>query len=277
MYLAIVLILLILVCFGYLFLIKPNPKRESSILFTKHKYAHRGLFDNQNAVPENSLLAFQKARDAGFGVELDVQITADNKLVVFHDGSLQRMCGVDKTLSSLTYEELCKHTLLGTDERIPLFTDVLSLLGDTPIICEIKTYQANNDFTVCELVLDNIKRHPCMLCIESFNPLAVNYFRKKNPTLVRGQLSMNFSKESGGVSRFTGFLLKNLLLNFLTKPDFIAYRYADEKCFSFLICKKLFKPFTVAWTVKSKSDEEALRCFNSVIFEGYLPEQEISR
>ena len=91
-----------------LFMIKPNRKRDTSYFHTK-MYAHRGL--HGNGVPENSLTAFKLARENGYGVELDVQMTRDKKLVVFHDGSLKRMCGIDGFLRDYTYEELCKFNL----------------------------------------------------------------------------------------------------------------------------------------------------------------------
>lgn len=266
-------IVIIVICLIFLMLIKPNKRREATSFFAEYKYAHRGLFDNDKAIPENSLSAFRKAKENSFGVELDVQLTADKKVVVFHDGSLKRMCGDDKMLYTLTYDELYNYNLMNTDEKIPLFIDVLSLLGDTPIICEIKIYTSNSDISVCELVTDILKNYHCRLCIESFNPLAVRYFHKNNPNIVRGQLSMNFLKVENGIGKLTGFILKNLLLNIITKPDFIAYRHTDKKCFSFSVCKKLFKPLTFAWTVKSKEEETDSSSFDSIIFEGYIPKE----
>ena len=124
-----------------LFLIKPGKRRDTSYFKTK-MYAHRGL--HGAGVPENSLTAFRLARESGYGVELDVQMTKDRKLVVFHDGSLKRMCGVDGYLRDYTYDELCEFRLAGTDERIPLFEDVLKTLGKTDLICEIKATTATN-------------------------------------------------------------------------------------------------------------------------------------
>jgi glycerophosphoryl diester phosphodiesterase len=260
----------ILICSIYLFLIKPGKRRTESVFFAKQKYAHRGLHDNKNGVPENSLLSFRRAMEKGYGVELDVQLTADNIPVVFHDGDLKRMCGDERKVRELTYNELKGFRLLGTDERIPLFTDALDLLGQTPIVCEIKTYP-NNSLEVCSVVADILKGYDCRLCIESFNPLAIKYFKKNTPEIIRGQLSMDFAKSKSGVNRFTGFMLKNLLFNFCAKPDFIAFRHTDYKCFSFSLCRKLFKPFCFAWTVTSPAEEERTsQNFDTVIFENYL-------
>ena len=100
--------------------------------------AHRGLFNNID-IPENSLIAFEEAAKNKYGIELDIQLTKDDKLVVFHDSSLKRMTGIDKNLIDCTYDELLQYKLLDTNEVIPLFKDVLNILEkDTPLIIEIK-------------------------------------------------------------------------------------------------------------------------------------------
>ena len=86
----------------------------------KYDYAHRGLHHEENGVPENSLLAFRLAADCGFGMELDLQLTKDNRVVVHHDHSIVRTCGVDKLISDMTYEELKGYRLFGTEERLSL-------------------------------------------------------------------------------------------------------------------------------------------------------------
>lgn len=265
-----VVLVILLLCLLYLFLIKPGKRRTEAVFFAKQKYAHRGLHDIQNSIPENSLAAFKHAMEKGYGVELDVQLTADNVPVVFHDESLKRMCGEDKKVLDMTYEQLKAYKLLGTEERIPTLTEVLDLLGQTPILCEIKTYP-NNSLTVCRVVAEILPKYDCRVCIESFNPLAVKYFKKHMSEVFRGQLSMDFTKADTGLSCFTGFLLKNLLFNFQARPDFIAFKHTDAGCFTFSLCRKLFKPFCFAWTITSPDDEEKTkRSFDTVIFEKYL-------
>ena len=263
-------LVIILICLIYLFLIKPGKHRSESSFFAKQKYAHRGLHDNQNGIPENSLLSFKRAMEKGYGVELDVQLTADKISVVFHDETLLRLCGDGRKVRELTYNELNQLRLLDTDEAVPMFTEVLDMLGQTPILCEIKTYP-NNNLEVCKVVADTIKKYNCRLCIESFNPLAVRYFKQNMAEVIRGQLSMDFIKNRSGLSRVTAFLLKNLLFNFYTKPDFIAFKHTNYKCFSFALCRKLFKLPCFAWTITSPAEEEkAMKDFNTVIFENYI-------
>lgn len=103
-------------------MLRPETEKTRSFAAFDHTMiAHRGLFDNDSEAPENSLAAFRKAVDQGFGMELDVQLTKDGKLVVFHDFDLKRMCGVHKKLTELTYAELEQYSLKNSTEKIPLF------------------------------------------------------------------------------------------------------------------------------------------------------------
>ena len=148
MLLLFIIVLLIL----YLLLVSPKMiHRADRSSFLKNKfYAHRGLFDNESDAPENSLAAFQKAVEAGYGMEMDVQLTKDDQLVVFHDATLKRMCGVEGNVWDYTLEELKQFKLAKTDETIPSFEEVLNLVaGRTPLIVE---YKLDRPLTkVCEL------------------------------------------------------------------------------------------------------------------------------
>lgn len=120
----------------YLFLVAPRMfKRADRTPFMNVHYAHRGLFDNDSNAPENSLAAFKKAVEAGYGIELDVQLSKDKKLVVFHDATLKRMCGVDGKVWEYTLEELKKFHLKNSKEQIPTFEEFLQVVdGKVPFI-----------------------------------------------------------------------------------------------------------------------------------------------
>jgi len=157
-----------------LILIKPGKKRDTSYFYNK-MYAHRGLHDD--VVPENSLTAFRLARENGYGVELDVQMTKDGQLVVFHDGNLKRVCGVDGFLRDYTYEELQQFSLKGTQEKIPLFSTVLNTLGTTDLICEIKGDNGNKNYVICQKTYEALLQYPGRYCVESFSPYLVKWFK----------------------------------------------------------------------------------------------------
>ena len=134
----------------YLFLIMPRVTPRPMREFQNWYYAHRGLHNNDSDAPENSARAIKFAVEKGYGIELDVQLTKDEKVVVFHDATLKRVCGVDAKVNSMTYEELQQLRLFDTEEKIPLFSDVLKIIdGKVPLIMEVKMVNAKT--RVCEL------------------------------------------------------------------------------------------------------------------------------
>lgn len=98
-------------------------------------YAHRGLWNA--ATPENSLAAFQAARAAGAGVELDVRLTSDEVPVVFHDAGLQRMCNYRERIERLAVADLAAHPL-PDGSCIPTLAAVLDMMDDNPVLIELK-------------------------------------------------------------------------------------------------------------------------------------------
>ena len=125
---------------------KPDP----APMHTKF-YAHRGLYENGSDAPENSMAAFKKAVDAGFGIELDVQLTRDRIPVIFHDFDLVRACGVPGMVCDFSFEELSQFRLFGSSERIPALRDFLEMVdGRVPLIVEYKSEDRNMD--VCRIV-----------------------------------------------------------------------------------------------------------------------------
>ena len=268
-------ILIISIIFIILFLMAIAPKipkrdiTDSIKDFYLFYYAHRGLFDNKNSCPENSLAAFKHAVDKGYGIELDVQLTKDNKVIVFHDDSLFRMCGIEKTINEMTYNELSNLRLLGTEEKIPLLTEVLEIIaGRVPLIIEIKL--PNIDAKVCSYINDILLSYTGSYCIESFNPLVLRWYKKNHPNVIRGQLSGGLLHESSKKEYTLNLLLSFLTFNFLSKPDFIAYYHFEKRNISLLINKYLFRTSTVAWTIKSQNEYENCKYFFDIfIFDSF--------
>lgn len=254
----------------YLFLIHPRVvgrKRMESGLY----FAHRGLHDNGSDAPENTLAAFRRAVEAGYGMELDVQLTADDRVVVAHDLHLKRICGVDRTIDSLTYDDLQQYTVMGSGERIPLFSQVLELVdGKVPLIVEIKMKDSNCH--VCEKADELLRQYKGAYCVESFHPAAVNWFRVHRPELCRGQLSTNYRRHDGKNSPVLRCMTL-LMTNFKTRPDFVAYDCRDYKSASLWLCRSIFRCPGYAWTVKSQAQLDRIRgSFDYYIFEGFIPE-----
>lgn len=257
----------------YLLAIMPKLKKNPAIKqFDGWLYAHRGLHNNKSNAPENSLAAFKAAVEHGYGIELDVQLTKDKVPVVIHDYDLNRACKVDKKVADLTYDELKKYKLFKSKERIPTFREVLNCIGGkVPVIVELKIPWDPKE--TCEIASKELKKYKGLYCIESFNPLGLIWYRKHYPNVVRGQLSTDFVKDNIEGNKVQFFLLKNLLFNFLTKPDFIAYHHIYKNALSFTICRKLYKTKAVAWTIKSQQElEDNKDCFEWFIFDKFDPE-----
>ena len=238
--------------------------------FEKQYIAHRGLFHNED-IPENSMAAFSRAVEAGYGIELDVQLTADDRLVVFHDETLERMCGDKRVLHELTYDELQRLNLLRTTEKIPLFKDVLSLInGAVPLIVEIKS--EGRYLEASRLVNEMLRDYNGVYCLESFHPLVLLWFKKNNPEIIRGQLSTNFRKDRVKQPWWIKFFLTNLLCNCLTRPDFIAYNHEYAKQISFVLCRRLYHAVNAAWTIRDQEQlEKAKDIYQVFIFDSFIP------
>ena len=255
----------------YLFAIMPRMwKKPDYSRLDGWYYAHRGLHDNKSEAPENSMAAFKKAVDKGFGIELDVQLTKDRIPVVFHDETLKRICNVPGKVRDYTYEELKQFQICETEERIPLFADFLQLIdGKVPLVIEIKCYE--NALRVCRIADELIKAYKGVYCVESFHPLAVNWYKRKRPEVIRGQLSGNLAKP-GKRENPIYVMAHYLIFNIIGRPDFIAYNHKNKNNISRILCTKLYGALSVGWTIRSH--EELKRCkkdFKLFIFEGFLP------
>ena len=250
-----------------------HPKLEE---LRKFKYAHRGFHDKPQ-IPENSLAAFIRAIRNKFGAELDVHLTKDGKLVVFHDDTTDRCTGQPGTIEERTLEEVRALRLEGTDEKIPLFNEVLTLFEDSgyPLIIELKVVGGNYN-ELAKAVCERLDSYKGLFCIESFDPRAIKAVRLLRPEIVRGQLASDFVRDPGTSPKNTRWLLTNLKLDFLSKPDFVAYNfeYHDNPAFRKAVRRGIQG---VAWTIRTPKDyKEAERLGYINIFERFDPnEQEL--
>lgn len=270
-FIAVILCLLLL----YLLAIMPGMRRKpQQEQFKKVLYAHRGLYDNKGAAPENSMAAFRRAVEGGYGIELDVQLTADNVAVVFHDFTLNRMCKAEGKVKDYTYGELQRFTLASSGEKIPKFEEVLKLVaGKVPLIVELK--MEGTDTSVCKEADGLLQKYQGLYCIESFHPLGVYWYRKNRPEVIRGQLSDGFFRErrTGKLPAPACFVMEMLLLNFLTKPDFVAYNHKYAGNLSRRLCHGLYRNTAVAYTIKSEEQlQNAGRHFDIYIFDSFIPQ-----
>lgn len=250
-----------------LFLIAPGrtTKRQRAPFYGAN-FAHRGLHSRDKSVPENSLEAFRLAAEAGYGAELDVQLSKDGQVVVFHDDTLDRVCGVPGRVDERTFEELQQLRLCGTAQRIPLFSEVLEVFrGRGPLIVELKNGKRNRE--LCEKTYALLENYRGEACVESFNPRIVAWFRFHGRDLVRGQLAAptkDYVRD--GFSKPLGFALSRTLLNFLARPQFIAYKIGHRPLP--VRVSETLGAMKVGWTSHEPRNEKGR---DAVIFEFYKP------
>ncbi|MCI8627494.1 MAG: glycerophosphodiester phosphodiesterase [Lachnospiraceae bacterium] len=270
--LKIILITVAVIAVLYLLAIMPHMRNRPNLTpFKGRYYAHRGLHNNKTEAPENTLAAFRKAVEAGYGIEMDIQLTKDKVPVVIHDYTLKRVCKKDVRVDSLTLKELRQYTVCKSKEKIPTLAEVLKLVdGRVPLIVEFKVEAT--DLSLCEVAPPMLDQYKGVWCMESFNPLCVRWYKKNRPGVMRGQLSDHFVKSGEKGNRILFWLLKGLFFNFLTKPDFIAYNHHYPNTWSLVIDKVVYRIPTFAWTIRSQEELEAARKrFDFMIFDRFIP------
>ena len=272
---AVIIILIILVILFLLWILALRCRKNHPAWDTlrKFRYAHRGLHNNAEGIPENSMAAFRLAAEHGYGIELDIHLTRDGRLAVIHDNSLLRTAGVDVKAKDLTAEELSQYRLEGTEEKIPFLEDVIPLFeGKAPMIVELKV--EGNSATLAEAACKVLDSFKVDYCIESFHPQPIMWLKKHRPEICRGQLSQNFfrSNEGTGLGKAADFAMTNLLTSFLTVPDFIAYRHEHRDIISLSLAKFFWRAQEVSWTIRTPEDMARCESKGSLsIFESFTP------
>lgn len=248
----------------WLFICMPNPACRRATRYKGTAFAHRGLHDPSTA--ENSLAAFAKACEAGVGIELDVQFTKDRQLVVFHDNDLLRMTGTDAAVNSLTLDEIRSLRLVTDGSSIPTLREVLdTVAGRVPLLVEIKSCSEIKQLTLA--TAEMLRGYNGDYVIESFNPICLMHLRRNFPHVIRGQLVTSrddYKDQSGAVA----FLLSQLMLCVIARPDFVAYNQNAPVSAGMWLHKKLFRTPMAVWTVTDEAKyREAISGGEMPIFE----------
>ena len=237
------------------------------------RYAHRGFHDKPE-IPENSMAAFRRAVEHGFPSELDVHMIADGSLVIFHDEDLMRETGTEGQIEDFTLSELRQLRLEGTDEQIPTFDEVLELYEHTglPLLIELKVARGNyRELTAA--VCSRLDRYSGDFVIESFDPRALMVLRKIRPDIIRGQLAQNFIKRREGLPYYKAVMLSYLMLDPLTRPDFIAYRFGDMKTPANRFAALAGGRPQAVWTIRTPAQyRKAVKAGYVPIFERFDPD-----
>lgn len=268
MIIAIGIILLLILL--YLLSLRGRTGQPGLAELLRWRYAHRGL--HTPGVPENSMAAFRAALEAGFGIELDLHLLTDGGLAVIHDSKLERTTGKPGKVEELSSAQLSDYPLEGTEEVIPLFPQVLELFaGKAPLIIELKP-DGDNYAALCEAAVAAMDGYSGPWCMESFDPRCIDWLRRHRPDIIRGQLSYNYLKGTSPLPWPLKFALTYNLLNFRTRPDFIAYDYPTRKTLSNFLCRRLWGIQGVTWTIRTPQEfAQATQEGWIPIFENFLP------
>lgn len=238
--------------------------------------AHRGLHDINEGVPENSLPAFKAACDKGLAIELDVRLTKDGRVVVIHDMSLYKSCGVDANVSDFTYNQLCAFNLENTNQKIPLLSQVLKLVnGKVPLLIEIKD---GYGFGVLEKrTYKLLEKYKGEFAVQSFNPLSLLWFRLFAPDVKRGQLISKF-KRKVTLQYFLRLVSASVIVwKLISKPDLIACDLRTVSLGTAFQAYDINADF-ITWTADSKElIETAAQFSKSVICENFPKDFDFSR
>ena len=270
---AVALILLIII--AYIFLTMPRVFDSANMDLLIVDYAHRGLHNDE--IPENSLAAYSNAIKNDYGIEIDVQLSSDDEIFVFHDETASRMCGVDKKISEMTAEEIKQLRLKGTDEHIPTLAEVLELVdGQVPLLIEIKFYAKTT--ALCALLTKALDSYIGTFAVQSFDPRVLRYFKKNRPRFARGQLVSKMSPRSKSKdvkigNPFLAFALNHLLFNVLSRPDFISIQNNHTKELGFVLATEVFHAKAFIWTVKNQKQNIYFKKQGyCIIFENIRPD-----
>jgi len=233
--------------------------------------AHRGLHDIDAGLPENSRSAFQAAVEAGYGIELDLQLSADGAAVVFHDSDLARMTDAEGPIGAKGAGELGRLRLLDTEEKIPTLEEVLDdVRGRAPILVEIKSWHAPLGHLEAA-AWRHLRNYQEPFAVQSFDPASLAWFRHHAPAVTRGQLSQRFRRNRHGQPAWKRFLLRNLLLLGQSRPHVVGYDIDDLPHPVPALARRLGLP-VLAWTVKTPAQREKARGLaDNIIFEQIRP------
>jgi len=236
---------------------------------TERVFAHRGLHDTPER-PENSMAAFEAAIEAGHPIELDVHLTSDGEVIVFHDSNLNRMTGDPRDVEDVTLEERRELELARTPERIPTLSEVLAEVdGHVPVLVEIKNRDAVGPLE--DILAGELAEYAGEVGVMSFNPYSLARMAEMAPEIPRGQLSGTFEGED--MPGYQVLILKNLMMNWKSEPQFVAYQIEALPSTASRV-QKLHGRTLLAWT--AKTPEEAVRAReladNLICDPGALPE-----
>ena len=220
--------------------------------------AHRGLFDNSAGIPENSLKAFEVAASAGYPIETDIRILSCGTLVLFHDEELTRMTTAPGSIHDAEYKNIAGLKLLNSEEGIPTFADMLSVVdGRVPIMIELKNERKMAGLG--EAIVEALREYVGEFSVHSFDPDDVAWFTDNEPSITRGMVYEYFTEE------------EFVYAERVAKPHFMVFYTGNLPPDKVERCRDSGRPVLAYTSRSAKEHVEMLKVCDNVVFEGYRP------
>ncbi|CUH45079.1 glycerophosphodiester phosphodiesterase family protein [Ruegeria atlantica] len=246
-------------------------------VFLQVPLAHRALHDKQDNRPENSRAAIRAAVDAGYGIEIDLQRTSDNRAMVFHDYDMTRLTGQPGPIQLITSVQASGTTLLHADDGIPTLDEVLHIVsGKVPLLIEFKDQDGAMGTSVGPLEQDAVRAlsgYDGPVALMSFNPNSVAELARLAPHLPRGIVTGSYQPKVELLPQSVCDHLRDIPDFDRVGASFISHEVEDLDRPRVAELKARGVPI-LCWTVRSPEQEaEAREVANNVTFEGYLAAQ----
>ena len=244
--------------------------------FLGRPLTHRGLHDRSRGVIENSAGAVAASVAAGYGVEVDVQLTSDGAAMVFHDERLDRLTGESGPIRGWAARDLVNVTLTGSSETVPTLPEVLEIVGGkVPLLIELKDQSGGTGVAPDELeraVAKALEGYDGLVAVMSFNPYMVANMAKRAPHVPRGIVTDGYNEtEWPDLSPDTLQALREIGAFDEVGASFISHNWQDLGAPRVADLKQRGVPI-LCWTVKSAEQEvQARRIADNITFEGYIP------
>lgn len=276
---VIALMVIIFLLVAFYFLKTGNKKKVWDFQWlAKNPIAHRGYHLNDEKVPENSSIAFLRAIERNYTIEIDLNLTKDHKVVVFHDGTLARMCNDNHKVIEKTMEEISRMKLKNGEYSPMELTEFLTLVdGRTGILIEFKGEGKEIDRILCEESMKILKNYHGKWVMQSFQPSILKWFRKHYPMVPRGQLCHRYvltkeerknkeGTENENHSQLIRWMFTNMCANFIGRPNFISREWSSINRIVKLLHK--MNVMLLVWTVNTKQAyQQVHKKVDNVIFE----------
>ena len=234
---------------------------------TARPVAHRGLHDAARGVLENTPSSVTAAMAAGYGIEVDLQITADGEAMIYHDDALGRLTEGNGRLAAMTAADLRRAPFKATADRMISLGELCELVaGRATLVLELKSH-FDGDRRLPLRVAEVLRGYPAPVAVMSFDPAQMALVREAAPQLLRGLVAER-PKRSAAAAERARFLRQA----WASRPQFIAYSVADLPSALPLIARYAMRLPLLTWTVRSEEDRRrAARWADQMIFEGFRP------